>query len=82
MPIKVLIFGGLKAELKREALDLNYVPDMTVEQIFCRVVDDDKTKKRDWQNSILYAVNMKHVSAQTLVQDGDEVALMPPMAGG
>jgi molybdopterin synthase sulfur carrier subunit len=82
MSIKVMIFGGLRAELKRSSVDLNYAPGITVEQIFCKLVHDSHVVKENWQNSILYAINMKHVSSQTEVQDGDEVALMPPMAGG
>ncbi|PYP35551.1 MAG: hypothetical protein DMD46_11970 [Gemmatimonadetes bacterium] len=30
----------------------------------------------------LTAVNLKHVKLDATVQDGDEVALLPPIAGG
>ena len=31
---------------------------------------------------LLYAINEAYVSSGTILQDGDEVALIPPVAGG
>lgn len=35
-----------------------------------------------WEGHLLFAVNHEQVSADYIVHDGDEVALMPPMTGG
>jgi len=34
------------------------------------------------KSSLRYAVNRKLVSMDTILQEGDEIALLPPIAGG
>ncbi len=36
----------------------------------------------DWGGSIRLAVNHEYVPADHLLQDGDEVAVIPPVSGG
>lgn len=81
MTVKLLYFGKLKDHLKRSEDEWNLTEALTVEQILCQVLHDDPNIKA-WQNEILYAVNLEQVSGDFVVHDGDEVAFMPPMAGG
>lgn len=37
---------------------------------------------RLWNEKMLLAVNCEYVDAKTPLQDGDEIALMPPVQGG
>lgn len=37
---------------------------------------------RQWQGLTRYGVNLQFVSPETLLQDGDEVVLIPPVSGG
>lgn len=82
MPIKILIFGGLKEILKRDALEMPFTEGMTVEQSFSNLIADDCQVKDFWSTKILYAVNLEHVGPSHLLCDGDEVAFMPPVSGG
>ena len=39
-------------------------------------------KLRDWQNSLLLALDQTYVKRDTVLHDGAEVAIMPPVQGG
>jgi molybdopterin converting factor small subunit len=47
-----------------------------------RRVREDLPGARALPERPLAAVNMKHVKLEARVQSGDEVALLPPIAGG
>ncbi len=36
----------------------------------------------EWDKSLLVAVNCEYADRADLIQDGDEVAIMPPVQGG
>ena len=56
-------------------------PPATVEDVVRRV-REDLPGARALPERPLAAVNMKHVKLEARVQSGDEVALLPPIAGG
>ena len=37
---------------------------------------------RDLMRSVAYAVNRSYTSADTILNDGDELAVIPPVSGG
>ncbi|MDA8908653.1 MAG: MoaD/ThiS family protein [Verrucomicrobiales bacterium] len=37
---------------------------------------------RSWESKMLIAVNCEYADGTTVLQDGDELALMPPVQGG
>jgi sulfur-carrier protein len=37
---------------------------------------------RQWQDLTRYGINLEFVAPDTLLQDGDEVVLIPPVSGG
>jgi molybdopterin converting factor subunit 1 len=37
---------------------------------------------RSWRPSVRFAVNARYVIGPTALQDGDEVAIIPPVSGG
>lgn len=81
MSIKVLFFGGLKEHVGKSETQMNLQPGMSAEQVLCQVLGDDPHLEK-WQRTVLYSINQEQVEGSVLVQDGDEVAFMPPMAGG
>lgn len=81
MPIKILYFGHLKDRLGRSGDELTLHEPLTVAEVFCQALRDDPLSK-SWQETVLYAVNQERVTRDFVVHDGDEVAFMPPMAGG
>ncbi|MBF0104670.1 MAG: MoaD/ThiS family protein [Deltaproteobacteria bacterium] len=81
MTIKILCFGSLKEAAGFSSIEINHQPGQNVSAVFDHVFKNHE-KYAVCKADILYAVNQQHVPPNTPVHDGDEVALMPPLAGG
>jgi molybdopterin synthase sulfur carrier subunit len=83
MPITVRVrFFARYAELVgRSEAAVSLSPPATVGDVVRRV-REDLPGARALPERPLAAVNMKHVKLEAQVQSGDEVALLPPIAGG
>jgi len=80
MQVTVLCFGIL-----REALGAEFVLELpvaaTVEQILRQCAERTPELSAMWPR-IAIAVNQAYCSRETVLQQGDEVALLPPVSGG
>ncbi|OUC11961.1 MAG: molybdopterin synthase sulfur carrier subunit [Alkalinema sp. CACIAM 70d] len=54
---------------------------MTVGELFDRILAEHPQLEA-WRNLTQFGVNLAFVSPETLLQDGDEVVLIPPVSGG
>ena len=84
MRVNVLCFGVLK-DLLGFATETVDVPQAAVVDDLLRILQlrtsNPTMDGRMWQ-SLAVAVNREYSSAATLLHDGDEVALLPPVSGG
>jgi molybdopterin converting factor subunit 1 len=81
MSVTVLYFGTLKDlfGLTQEALD---VPDGTTVEALLSVLRARTSKQSDIWRSLAVAVNRDYAGVATVLREGDEVALLPPVSGG
>jgi molybdopterin converting factor subunit 1 len=80
MTIDVLLFASYAEALGRERLTLELRPDATTEDVLLelrRLPGADRLPDRP-----LLAVNQEYAPGRRPVRDGDEVAVIPPVAGG
>lgn len=81
MTVRVLLFASYADFAGRESVDLPVRPNATVEDVLLQLraalPGADRLPQRP-----LVAVNRVHARADTRVADGDELAILPPMAGG
>jgi molybdopterin converting factor small subunit len=81
MTVRVLLFASYADLTGRESVDIPVRPDATVEDVLrhlrAAVPGAERLPSRP-----LVAVNRIHARAETPVSDGDELAILPPMAGG
>lgn len=81
MTVSVLAFAHLKTVLGDETLSVSLPEGATVRDLICHLqeVFPELTK---WVKSTRVAVNCEYVEPDTILHEGDEVALIPPVSGG
>ncbi|MCE9518895.1 MAG: MoaD/ThiS family protein [Verrucomicrobia bacterium] len=81
MIVRLLFFSVLRDVTGTGEFDLETKPDARVsdilEQLFLRW-----PKLKDWDASLLVAVDQTYVKRDACLQAGAEVAIMPPVQGG
>jgi len=79
--ISVLLFAGLRERFRRSKMDIEVPPGATVAEVFGFIAHDPEEAKQ-LLRCTLCAVNQNHVSKDVVLSEGDELALIPPVAGG
>ena len=80
MTVTVLLFASYADALGQSAIELDVAPGSTVRDILgtlCAMPGGDRLPPRP-----LVAVNQEYASASATLQGGEEVAVIPPVAGG
>ncbi|MDQ3427926.1 MAG: MoaD/ThiS family protein [Gemmatimonadota bacterium] len=78
--VRVLLFASYAERLGREVLELTLPTPATVGQVLREVralPGGERLPARP-----LCALNLAHVGPDTPVSGGDEIAILPPLAGG
>jgi len=73
--ITILYFAVFRERKGKEAEQLNIESDTTVSTLFMKLFQTS-------DQSIRYAVNEEFVEPETLLEEGDVVAFIPPLGGG
>ncbi|TDY00479.1 molybdopterin converting factor subunit 1 [Thiohalophilus thiocyanatoxydans] len=77
MTIEVKFFASLREQLGRGETRLTAAGPMSVAEVWSQATDN-----AEMPANVLMALNMEYVTADTTVNDGDEVAFFPPVTGG
>jgi molybdopterin converting factor small subunit len=78
--VRVLLFASYAELVGRDSIELSVAPDTTVGALVARVramAGGDALPARP-----LCALNLAHVGPDAPVASGDELAILPPLAGG
>ena len=78
--VRVLLFASYAENLGLDSIELTLDPPATVETVLQRLRDlpgGDRLPPRP-----LCALNLAHVGPEARLVTGDEVAVLPPLAGG
>jgi MoaE-MoaD fusion protein len=81
MRVRVLFFGMIRDVAGRTADTLELREGATVSEVlkqFCTSMN----RFSDYEKSVALAVNREYVSTDTVLKDGDELAVLPPVSGG
>lgn len=78
--VRVLLFASYADVLGLDELELTMENPATVDDALSRVRSLPGGKRLPSQP--LCAVNLRHVPSTTTLSSGDELALLPPLAGG
>lgn len=78
--VRVLAFGRYAEVLGAESLEIGLPPSATVRELL--QVIRERPGGNLLPQQVLCAVNLRQVGADHRLQAGDELALLPPLAGG
>ena len=76
MQVSIRLFAGLRERAGTGARDLELPDGATLTDVWAALELGDEPP------GLLYAVNKRYAAAETVLADGDEVALIPPVSGG
>jgi MoaE-MoaD fusion protein len=81
MRVHILVFGVLKDLIPESSAPLELPDGARVRDLLNHHRKSFASSDELWR-SLAVAVNREYVSAEHLLRDGDEVALLPPVSGG
>ena len=81
MKIRLLFFAVLR-DIAGRSEDVIELPDGTRAGDVWQRLRDEHAALRDYVQPPMIAVNESYVSADERLRDGDELAFIPPVAGG
>lgn len=77
--IKVLFFGILSTKCKTKELELDITSGTTVKELIT-ILKERFSEMPD--GPFIIAINETQATLDTMINDNDEVAVMPPFSGG
>jgi molybdopterin converting factor subunit 1 len=78
---KVKFFASLREATGRQEIEWKLADGATVETLAAHLRKTLPGLDK-WINRMWIAVNRRYAAPETVLQDGDEVALFPPVSGG
>lgn len=81
MTIRVLLFATLADQVGHQQLTLTLSDKATVSDAVDRLTAEYRAVAQ-MREQLAMAVNMEYVTANRVLSEGDELALIPPVSGG
>jgi MoaD family protein len=81
MKVTVKFFAALREVIGKPEIEQELPPGATVQDLLNLLTQEHPVLSR-YVSHINVAVNRKYVDLQTTLQQGDEVACLPPVGGG
>jgi sulfur-carrier protein len=79
--VKVKLFAVYQEVFGTPELELTLLPETTVEQLLTDLIEQQPQLTK-WRDLTRFGVNLQFVESDTVLQDQDEVVLIPPVSGG
>ncbi|WP_319420278.1 MoaD/ThiS family protein [Pleurocapsa sp. FMAR1] len=79
--VKVKLFAVYQEVFDASEIDLMLPASAQVSDVLASLIEQ-KPQLAKWQKVTRFGVNLKFVQADTFLQEGDEVVLIPPVSGG
>jgi len=79
--VTVKLFAAYQEAYGVPELVLEFSPNTTVAAVRDRLISD-RPKLAQWRDLTRFGINLQFVEPNTLLSDGDEVVLIPPVSGG
>jgi len=81
--VKVLFFGRLADFVSDRETTVSFGDEMSAENLYRQLLNENPSlPSRETDSNIKVAVNQVLVDWSSLINNGDEVAFLPPVTGG
>ncbi|AFZ55222.1 MoaD/ThiS family protein [Cyanobacterium aponinum AL20118] len=78
----VKLFAIYQETYQKEEITLKLEKEITVKQLLQDFIVQEKPELKPWENITRFAVNLQFVEPNFILNDQDEIALIPPVSGG
>ncbi len=82
MKVTVLFFGAAKDAVGEESIEFDLPPQISAAAAFEQILQKYSALREKFGKSLLFAVNQNYASGDETVNNGDELAIFPPVSGG
>ena len=79
--ITLKLFAAYQDAIGQTELTQTIAPNTTIATLLDQIIQQ-YPKLEPWRHLTRFGVNLAFVDADTILQDGDEVVLIPPVSGG
>lgn len=79
--VRVLFFGAARDAVGHEQIEVEFESPIDADQARARLLSDYPSLRR-FGKSLLFAVNQQYAESEPEINDGDELAVFPPVSGG
>lgn len=79
--VTVKLFAAYQEVYSIPEIKLSLAPQTPVKTVL-DILLQEKPELEQWRTLTRFGVNLQFVEPDTLLQDGDEVVLIPPVSGG
>ncbi len=79
--ITVKLFAIYQEVYQQEEINLSTQEKTPISEILNRIIEEKPILEK-WRKLTRLAVNLDFVDEDYILQDGDEIALIPPVSGG
>ncbi|HEY9635521.1 MAG TPA: MoaD/ThiS family protein [Coleofasciculaceae cyanobacterium] len=79
--VTVKLFAAYQEAYAVPELILEFPPKTPVADVLEKLISEHPQLKQ-WSNITRFGINLQFVEPDTILQDGDEVVLIPPVSGG
>lgn len=80
--IRVLFFGAAREAVGSSEIELEIAAPASTRSAFADVLARFPVLQQRFGRSLLFAVNQEYAAPETVVREGDELAVFPPVSGG
>jgi MoaD family protein len=81
MNVRAEFFSRLKEIIGASALELSLPENSTVNDLF-EQLKENYPQMRDFEKSVLFGIGVEFVNRNQPLNEGDTIAIMPPVQGG
>jgi molybdopterin converting factor small subunit len=79
--VRLRLFGPLRGIVRRDEISLRVPPPFSGHAAF-ETLSAEYPALRPWRSSVRLAVNLRYVSFEETLNEGDEISFIPPVSGG